>query len=135
MVVDPDPTFRTLVHEIAKATVPGCRVFSATDGEMALKMLEESPPNLIILELSLPEMNGLELVATLRGDSVYDATHIIVVSESGGKKETEILKQMNVHAFIAKPVDREILADKIRPILEKPMTPRFATPKPKKPWQ
>jgi CheY-like chemotaxis protein len=128
LVVDPDPIFRTKIHEIAKATVPGCRVYSATDGAMALKMVEEIQPSVVISELSLPEVNGLELVATLRGDPLYNDTTIIVVSEIGGKKETEILGKLDVDCFLAKPVDQDTLACQLRPLLERPISVvRFKT--------
>jgi CheY-like chemotaxis protein len=134
LVVDQDAAFRTKVHEVAKATVPGCRVYSATDGAMALKMMEEIIPNVLVVELSLPEVNGLELAATLRGDTVFDNTVIIVVSDTGGKKETEILDRLKVRCFLAKPVDEDTLADTLRPLLERPISiPRFSTPKPN-PW-
>ena len=132
LVVDPDPSFRAKVHQVAKAAVPGCRVYSATDGAMALKMFEEIHPSTVLLDLRLPEINGLEVAATLRGDAANDRVSIIVVADSGGKREAEILKMLKVNRYLAKPVDEETLADELRPLLERPVSiPRFTTPKPK----
>jgi serine/threonine-protein kinase len=132
LVADADPTFRTKVHEVAKAAVPGCRVYSATDGAMALKMFEEYRPSAVLLDLRLPEINGLEVVATLRGDSSNDLVSIIVVADSGGKREAEILEMLKVNCYLAKPIDEATLALELRPLLERPVSiPRFTTPKPK----
>lgn len=132
LVVDSDTGFRSQVHEVAKATVPGCRVYSATDGAMALKMFDEIQPNVVVLDLSLPEINGLEVAATIRGDHVNDTVAIIVVSQTGGKRELEILHRLKINRYLTKPVDRDELADELRPLLERPLSAtRFTTPKPK----
>jgi serine/threonine-protein kinase len=132
LVVDPDGAFRSTVHEVAKATVPGCRVYSATDGDMALKMFEDIQPNVLLIELSLPEINGLEVAATIRGDHVNDQVAIIIVSDTGGKREMEILHRLKINRYLTKPVDRDELADELRPLLERPLSAsRFSTPKPK----
>jgi serine/threonine-protein kinase len=134
LVVDADSAFRSVVHEVAKSSVPGCRVYSATDGAMALKMFDEIRPNVLILDLSLPEINGLEVAATIRGDHANDAVSIIIVSETGGRREVEILNRLKINRYLVKPVDRDQLADELRPLLERTTGAfRFLTPKPK-PW-
>ncbi len=135
LVADSDNDFRSTVHEVAKAAVPGCRVFSATDGDMALKMFEDIHPSVVLLELSLSELNGLEVIATIRGDSRNDSVAIIVVSKTGGKKELDILERLKVNKFFAKPVDRDELAAELRPYLERSISiPRISFNK-STPWQ
>ena len=119
-MADADPKFRSLVHETAKATVPGCRVHSAADGPMTLEMIESVKPNLLMLDLSLPEINGFELVATIRGDSLTKNLNIIVVTDRGGQREASVLKSMGVKIFLTKPIDSADLAEVLRPLLERP---------------
>jgi len=134
LVVDPDAAFRSSVHEVAKATVPGCRVYSATDGAMALKVFEEIQPNVVVMELSLPEINGIEVAAVIRSEHTNDRVALIVISETGGKREHEILDHLKIARYFNKPVDRDELADELRPLLERPLsTSRFSAPK-SKPW-
>jgi eukaryotic-like serine/threonine-protein kinase len=121
LVVDPDPGFRAKVHQVAKATVPGCRVYSATDGVMALKMFEEVRPSAMVIDLRLPEINGLEVTATLRGDAANDPVSIIVVTNQGGTREAEILKSLKVNRYLTKPIDEDTLANELRPVLERPL--------------
>lgn len=122
LVADSDADFRALVHGTAKAAVPGCRIQSATDGVLALEKLEEMRPHVLVVDLSLPEINGLELVATIRGDADLDKLAIIVVAKNGGKKEEAIMLSMGVNAFLSKPVDGEQMAQLLRPLLERPQS-------------
>ena len=122
LVADSDPEFRSMVHSTAKSTVPGCRVHSATDGHMVLDLVESIRPHVLLLELSLPGLNGIEIVATLRGEDRWKYMNIIVVSDSGGKRDATILKSMNITAFLTRPVDQKDLANLLRPLLERSMS-------------
>jgi eukaryotic-like serine/threonine-protein kinase len=119
LVADADPDFRSLVHSTAKAAVPGCRVHSATDGVMALSLLESLKPHVVLIDLGLPEMNGLEVAAAIRGDDENRHVEIIVVADKGGKREADILRGLGVTRFLTKPVDQDTLADLLRPLLER----------------
>ena len=99
---------------------------------MALKMLDEVRPNAVILDLNLPEINGLEVVATLRGDPINDAVSIIVVTQKGSRQEADILNRLRVNRYLTKPVDTDTLAEELRPILERPISgSRFSSVSPK----
>ncbi len=119
LVVDTDANFRNLVHGTAKAVVPGCRVSSATDGELALEMIESVRPHVLISELQLPGINGIELVATVRGDDANKEMQIVVVSQNMGRVEVDILRKLRVDHILTKPVDSDELAEMLRPMLER----------------
>jgi eukaryotic-like serine/threonine-protein kinase len=120
LVADADADFRALVHGAAKSAVPGCRVHSATDGTMALDVLRTVKPHVVVLDLNLPEINGLELIATMRGDPDISRTEVIVATGSAGRREASLLHSLGVRHFLAKPVDGEELAVLLRPYLERP---------------
>lgn len=119
LVVDTDANFRGLVHGTAKAVVPGCRVSSASDGELALEMIDSLRPHVLILELMLPGINGIELVATVRGDDANKEMQIVVVSQRLGRAEVEVLRKLRVDHVVTKPVDSDELAEMLRPMLER----------------
>jgi serine/threonine-protein kinase len=122
LVADADAEFRALVHGTAKATVPGCRVHSATDGKMALDMIEKERPHVLLIDLTLPEINGLEVIATIRGEQGNEDLAIIVAAERGGDRESNILALMGITHFLNKPVDSDSLAILLRPLLERRMS-------------
>jgi serine/threonine-protein kinase len=120
VVADADPEFRALVHGAAKSAVPGCRVHSATDGPMALDVMRTVKPHVVVIDLNLPEINGLEVIATLRGDPDLSRAEVIVATGSAGRREAALLHGLGVRHFLAKPVDFEELAVLLRPFLERP---------------
>jgi DNA-binding response OmpR family regulator len=87
---------------------------------MTLEMIESVKPHVLMLDLSLPEINGFEIVATVRGDSATENLPIIVVTDRGGQREATMLKSMGVKIFLTKPVDSQSLAEVLRPLLERP---------------
>lgn len=119
LVVDTDPEFRTFVHDAAKAAVPGCQIRSATDGATALDIIEEFRPHVVLLDLALPGLNGLEVVATLRGERRFDNMGIVVAAERGGDLEASILSEMRVSQFLNKPIDAQTLSEVLRYVLER----------------
>ena len=123
LVADVDADFRALVHGAAKSAVPGCRVHSATDGPMALDVLRSVRPHVVVLDLDLPEINGLEVIATLRGDKDLSRAEVIVATARAGKREAALLHGLGVRHFLAKPIDGEELAVLLRPYLERPSIP------------
>jgi len=123
LVADTDADFRALVHGAAKSAVPGCRVHSATDGPMALDVLRTVKPHVLVLDLNLPEINGVELIATLRGDPEIARTEVIVATGKAGRRDASLLQSLGVRHFLAKPVDGEELAVILRHFLERPSMP------------
>jgi serine/threonine-protein kinase len=134
VVVDSDPGFRKFVLKAAKSAVPDCRIKSASDGTMALKLVEDFEPHVLLVDLELQEINGLEVVATLRGDEKYNHLPIIVVAKKGSQKEASILSGLRVDNFLTKPVDQDELASILRRFLERRinLTTRSSMPPPPK---
>lgn len=122
LIADRDGSFREAVHKLVKSSVPGCRIQSVSHGTRALALVAEFKPDVLLVDLALPEINGLELVATLRGDPAFANLNIVVVSEAGGQHEARILSALDVHHFYTKPVDLENLAEIICPLLDRPTT-------------
>jgi CheY-like chemotaxis protein len=121
LVADPDPEFRKLVEEAAKSAVPNCRVHAARHGAEALNLVDEIRPHVLVLDLALPQVNGLEVAASVVGDEENSHTRIIVVTDKGGDLEAGILEEMGVRYFLTKPVDVKELANLLRPPLEAPL--------------
>jgi DNA-binding response OmpR family regulator len=89
---------------------------------MTLEMLRTIKPHVLLMDLSLPEINGLEIVATVRGEPQHKNLEIIVATDRGGRREASILKGMGVNHFLTKPVDQEELSMLLRPLLERPLS-------------
>jgi chemotaxis family two-component system response regulator Rcp1 len=90
----------------------------ARDGEAALEMLANTSvlPDLILLDINLPKLNGLEVLAAIKKDNRLKMIPVIMLSTSSAEKD--ILTSYNSHAncFITKPVDFTSFIDVIRTI-------------------
>lgn len=114
-VDDEDPIRKLCTVYLAKR---GYRVEAVANGVEALKLIEsKGPPDLVVTDVNMPLMNGLELVKRLREDRRTARTPIIVLSAA--KQEQDILAGYAHGAddYIGKPIDLAVLAAKIETIL------------------
>ena len=114
-VDDEDPIRKLCTVYLAKR---GYRVEAVANGVEALKLIEaKGPPDIVVTDVNMPLMNGLELVRRLREDRRTARTPIVVLSAA--KQEQDILAGYSHGAddYIGKPIDLAVLAAKIETIL------------------
>ena len=94
----------TLIHQLFRFTLPDrCLVFAA-NGLEALSRLSENPDvDLIFLDINMPRMNGLELLARLKADVALAAIPVVIISTEG--KEHDVVRglQAGAAAYVRKP--------------------------------
>lgn len=103
LILDDDQDFCGFVSEILKDA--GMEVMAIHDGGQLFKALDEFQPQLVLLDVILPQFNGLDLLRTLRHDITY--AHLIVVIITSGKENTTMLTAYSAKAddIIYKPID------------------------------
>jgi DNA-binding response OmpR family regulator len=112
LLVDDDPTFLKLLgFAFAQA---GCKVYTATDGQQGVRQVFNHRPDLVILDLMLPVMNGWETCRLIRQLSPVP---IIIVTALGEKNNVIRGLEEGADDYVAKPFDVEILLAKARAIL------------------
>jgi chemosensory pili system protein ChpA (sensor histidine kinase/response regulator) len=102
---------RTLALVISDA---GYEARTAVDGLDAIEAIEERVPDLILLDLEMPRMNGLELAAHLRADEETQDIPIVMVTSRSTAKHREQAHAAGIDAFITKPYQEDELAEQIR---------------------
>ena len=101
LVVDDDPLIRkTLSSHLSKE---GFEVILAEDGEEGLRKFEESPVELVILDIRLPDMNGLEVLLKLREKS--ENAQIIIMTAYDDMKTTVEAIKLGAFEYLVKPLD------------------------------
>jgi len=106
----------------------GLEVRTAHSGQEALEAIKDFPPQLILCDRHLPDMNGAEVIRRLRSDSAIRATHAVIltaISEADVRLYNSAAKQMGVDEFIAKPLTPEA----VRSVLAKLSPSRRGSPK------
>lgn len=116
MVVDDSKTMRSLIGLILKKK--NYSVLEANDGMDAIEKLSENKVDLIIVDLNMPNMDGLEFVKTVRGNFYTMDTPVIMLTTT--KDETIRKKALSagVNVFLNKPVNPEILLFKVESLIE-----------------
>ena len=119
LVVDDDPDVLDLLQLFVREAAPQCEVRVAKDGEEALRLVRERPPNLMFLDLNLPKMTGVQLCLALRSTHLADACVIVPISGSATDEDHRLLRGLGLTRFVAKNMaahDRivELVADEIR---------------------
>lgn len=116
LIVDDDKTTRKLLSFYLKGN--GFEVVTAENGLDAIEKLGLDNINLVMTDLNMPYMDGIELVKTLKADPNFLHIPIIMVTTEADAKEQERAFAAGANAYITKPVTAEVIAQKIKSILK-----------------
>ena len=117
LVVEDEPDIRKLVHY--NLTQDHYKVVEAEDGEQALKIIQRDKPSLVILDLMLPGMSGLELCRTLRGQDETAKLPILMLTAKAGEADRVLGLEMGADDYLAKPFSPRELVARVRAILRR----------------
>lgn len=114
LVVDDEPSIREVVSLYLKRA--GYRVVMADDGQAALKALEAHSPNLVVLDLMLPEIDGFEITRQLRAKR---DTPIIMLTARGEETDRILGLEMGADDYIVKPFSPRELVSRVKAVLRR----------------
>jgi DNA-binding response OmpR family regulator len=86
----------------------------AADGETALAMLEEHPPDLVFLDVMLPGLSGIDVLRTMRANPVLGDVAVVVVSAWQGPQDNAAARECGADGFLEKPFRVDELASVAR---------------------
>lgn len=116
LAVDDTPASLKLLTELLKAE--GYEVRSAINGELALRSAQHSPPELVLLDIRMPEMDGFEVCRRLKADPATAPVPVIFVSALTDTDEKLRGFGLGAVDFVTKPFQREELLARVRTHLE-----------------
>ena len=115
MVIDDSITMRKVTSRVLERH--NIQVTTAKDGLEAVAMLQTQVPDLAILDIEMPRMDGFEVVAHVRNQPSLRHLPIIMVTSRGGEKHRERAMKLGVNDYLTKPYQEEQLMVSIRKIL------------------
>jgi CheY-like chemotaxis protein len=118
LIVDDNPTNLKLVAYLMKAK--GYVVETAGDAEAALAAIAVNPPDLILMDVQLPGLDGLELTRRLKADAGTSHIKIIAVTAYAMKGDREKALASGCDAYITKPIDTRLLPETVAQLLARP---------------
>lgn len=120
LVADDDPFIRRLVAFTLQKR--GYTVLEANDGVAALELARQEKPDLAVLDILMPEMNGLEVTQTLAQDPTTAHIPILILSASAQQAEIEAGLASGATAYIIKPFEPRVLGERVAEILARRRT-------------
>ncbi len=116
MVVDDSLTVRKVTGRLLERE--GCEVMVAKNGLDAIELLRETIPDVILVDLEMPRMNGFELIRHIRLNPETEKTPIIIISSRTADKHREMAKELNVNVFLGKPYKEDELLGHIAEFMQ-----------------
>ena len=114
LVVDDSASTRALVRAILEDPsfadgVGGCEVVEATSGFDAMRLLPRGPYDVIVTDINMVDINGLELIKFVRGNEHHKNTPLVIISTLAAQKDVERGLALGANAYLTKPFKPEEL--------------------------
>ncbi|NJD37840.1 MAG: response regulator [Geobacter sp.] len=116
LIVDDSAAMRSLLAATLEA-VGDVTVIQANNGFEALRMLPREQVNLVLTDINMPDINGLELLSFIRNNPLYKELPVIVISTEGSQKDIEKGLALGATAYLVKPFKPEQLLELVKGLL------------------
>ena len=117
LVVEDEPDIRDLV--VLHLEREGFRTRTARNGADALRQVKATPPDLVVLDLMLPELDGLEVCRRLRQDPSTASIPVIMLTAKGDEADRVVGLELGADDYIAKPFSPRELVARVRAVLRR----------------
>jgi len=117
LYVDDEPDIREVV-ELSLGLVGGLAVHTCDSGDRALQILPQLRPDLILLDVMMPRLDGPSTLQRLRADPAFNRIPVVFMTAKAMPQEVERFKQLGAVAVIAKPFDPMRLGEQVISIWE-----------------
>lgn len=114
LIVDDEPNVRRLVHTILSKDFT---VLEAEDGRQAIDVACTQRPDLILMDMLMPRMDGLTACYTIKNDPTTKSIPVLMLTAIGFELNIKLSQQMGADAYMTKPFTSQDLLDKIAEFL------------------
>ncbi len=115
MVVDDSITVRRVTQRLLERY--GMRVITAKDGVDALALLQDHVPNIMLLDIEMPRMDGYELAQHMRNDERFKNIPIVMITSRTGEKHRKHAMEIGVNKYLGKPYQETELLENIQELV------------------
>ena len=114
LIVDDSAAIRKILHRVlVQAQIPLGSVQEAGDGREALQKLLSQPVGLILSDINMPNMDGLELLSALKALDAYKNVPILMITTEGSQEKVMDAVQRGAQGYVRKPFTAEQIKEKI----------------------
>lgn len=116
LVVDDSTAMRSLLVSTLE-TLGNISIVQAPNGFEALRMLPREQFDLILTDINMPDINGLELLSFIRNNPIYKSVPVVVISTEGSRKDIEKGLSLGANEYLVKPFKPEQLLEIVKRFL------------------
>jgi len=117
LITEDSPTILEILKSVLEEE--GYEVNAAADGQQALNLVKAEKPDLIILDLMLPKIDGYKVCRMLKFDEKYKNIPIIMLTARTNETDEKLGKEVGADAYIKKPFQPEVVIDEIKKLLNR----------------
>lgn len=118
LIADDEAAIRTLVRMTLDG--PTCEIFEAGDGQEALKLVYEHRPALVLLDVSMPKMSGLEVCEAIKQDPELASTVVLMLTARAQEIDLTLAEEAGADGYFTKPFSPIALMKKVDAIFADP---------------
>ncbi|WP_414718499.1 response regulator [Trichlorobacter sp.] len=116
LIVDDSAAMRSLLVSTLE-TLGNLAIVQAPNGFEALRMLPREQVDLILTDINMPDINGLELLSFIRNNPIYKDVPVVVISTEGSRKDIEKGLSLGANEYLVKPFQPEQLLEIVKRFL------------------
>ncbi len=114
LIVDDSAAIRKILQRVLRqAEIPIGSIFEAGDGKEALEALKAQPVGLVLSDINMPNMNGLELLSYLKATDPWKNLPVVMVSTEGSQAKVLEAVQLGAAGYVRKPFNAEQIKEKL----------------------
>jgi two-component system chemotaxis response regulator CheY len=118
LIVDDSAAIRKILHRVlVQAQLPLGKVHEASDGREALQKLLTTPVGLILTDINMPNMDGIELLSALKALDAYKSVPILMITTEGSQERVMQALQLGAAGYVRKPFTPEQIKEKLAGIV------------------
>jgi two-component system chemotaxis response regulator CheY len=119
LVVDDSAAIRKILQRVLRQTgmVIG-EIYEGGDGQEAVEVLKTKTVSLVLSDINMPKMDGLQLLATLKGNPQWRDIPVVIITTEGGETKVGEAVRLGAAGYVRKPFTADQIKEKLAGILE-----------------
>jgi len=119
LVVDDSAAIRKILQRVLRQTGMAIRtIHEAGDGEQALALLKTQRVQLVLTDINMPKMDGLQLLAAIKAEAVWRDLPVVMITTEGGEAKVAEAVRLGARGYVRKPFTADQIKEKLAGILQ-----------------
>ena len=119
LVVDDSAAIRKILQRVLRQTGMSIgNIFEAGDGQEAIELLRVQNPRLVLTDINMPKMDGLQLLAAIKASEAWRQIPVVMITTEGGETKVGEAVRLGAAGYVRKPFTADQIKEKLAGLLE-----------------